>query len=273
MIGRAPHRGGFTLIEVLVVIGIIAVLISIILPALARACDAANRVQCASNLRQIGQAIINYATQNKGWAPLKGGTKQYPYEWHKHTLVNPLMRYGLNLKIMSSPTQELFNPPWDGWPGHDGGQPVWFVNYQYLIGLGDAATVSGGGRWYEDPPTAATQKLGRAKKLNAATPVTSTRDVPVMVVDMNLYFEPDNGFNNVANARWFYANHGLRSRFDPQLVDIRKYVKGSHRLHTDGHVRWALTDELGRNDTQIKITGNVSNARYSHSGDSRPYFW
>jgi hypothetical protein len=39
-------------------------------------------------------------------------------------------------------------------------------------------------------------------------------------------------------------------------------------------VRWALSDELGRNDTQIKVTGPVVlNARYSHDGNSRPYFW
>ena len=263
----------FTLIEVLVVIGIIAVLLSLLLPTLARSRDAANRVQCASNLRQIGQAIINYSTQNKGWAPLKGGQAQYPYEWGKPTLVEPLKRYGLNLKIMASPTQDLFNPPWDTWPGHSGSD-VWLVNYQYLIGLGEAPNLgAGGSKWYEDPPSAATQKLGRSRRLNASTPPTTIPDLPVMVVDMNLYFEPDNGFNNTGSARWFYANHGLRARFDPLLVDIRKYVKGSHRLHTDGHVRWALADELGRNDTQIKVIGNLANPRYSHDGDKRPYFW
>ena len=267
---RRSYLQGFTLIEVLVVIAIITILISILIPMLAKSRDAANRVQCASNLRQIGQAIINYATQNKGWAPLKGGERPYPYEWHKETLVNPLSRYGLNLKIMTSPTQELFNPPWNGWPGHDGGRPVWFVNYMYMIGLGDPPAV---GNWYEDPPTAATQKLGKAKKLNPTTPVTTIPTMPVMVVDMNLYFEPDNGFNDGGSARWFYSNHALRARFDPLKVEIRRFVKGSHRLHTDGHVRWALVDELGINDTHMQVTNNVINARYSHNGDARPYFW
>ena len=121
-VSTSSRPAAFTLVELLVVIGIIALLIGILVPVIARAREQARVVQCASNIRQIYHAMVMYANEHKGTLPNPVGhpanNKPFSaiwvprwgeYDWERGTLW-PYIPGGPRAR------QELFLCPSDGEP-------------------------------------------------------------------------------------------------------------------------------------------------------------
>jgi len=255
---RGGHRSatGFTLVELLVVIGIIALLIGILMPALSAARRQANTVNCAANLRTIGQGLVMYINEN-GYYPGHAGATD-PGGANKCAIWPTRIRRYLdgNMAVFRCPTQDIEEFEWkannttpvvagDGQTGYGYNKGEHLLKAEASVTDKFSYGYNDWGAYNPGTPPFTLPSFpqrgfggdigwgGWAQKEVKASVVRKASEVIVMA-------------DGVPDGSWDFALDPSNPKEGPG----RLHKEGANFLWADGHVTWNLIDEFVLYDTK-----------------------
>jgi prepilin-type N-terminal cleavage/methylation domain-containing protein/prepilin-type processing-associated H-X9-DG protein len=237
--GPRPHRlrvagtRAFTLVELLVVIGIIALLVAMLLPALQSAREQAQKVKCAANLRNIGQSIHMYASDSKGKLPQHRGTAYWLWDLPNQTR-DAMLKSGNHRNTLYCPSNERQNADrlWDWVPGQNGYS---VTGYFFLM-----RRPTGG-----LPPMVAFGSNPQLR-LNYLETVTDKQRDANRTSPADIELAADATLSNTVNIRTALFSAVIGGWPEPHWSNHLKATKatGGNILFLDGHVSWRNLSEM-----------------------------
>jgi prepilin-type N-terminal cleavage/methylation domain-containing protein len=233
MMIRVRRQKGFTLIELLVVVSIIALLISILLPSLARARAVARLVTCQTNVRQIATAFVTYSVENDGELPGNRGDNNADWlgGWNGSPKIYGVSHnrgkqpeWGTIYKKHLGGQKYAYTCPDDNDPRPGLPKGTWYYSYTGNLLLSGAKTEAIAGAHYP------TRNYNTTDHRGSTTPMKPFDGVPVIIEEHPLYYLTNPGTDD---SGWC-NDDSISFR---HLVDPRGWGRGTLGF-TDGHVGW-----------------------------------
>lgn len=223
---------GFTLIEILVVLAIIGLLAGLLFPVFSSARDSARTTSCASNLKQIGQAITLYVQDNNQRYPLAAQPLNC-------TWVDTIYPYAKSTKIFSCPSAEYG---------------------EYVPGCGPSEPIPGGDPAAQYGYNGSYDMVNPFIQVNSVTDsnggTTSTYDIPIKGISLSKYRFPSSTILVLDGGDDSYLFHNAYAVINPgvdpihsvkDLTDggvLTRHKDGVNLLYVDGHVKWQSLQSL-----------------------------
>lgn len=244
--------GGFSLVELLVMITIVLVMVSLLLPVLSSAKDRARAVACAANLRQTMMLLYPYSSDNRGH--YMKTSWEAASEWMGTAATTMVRQYQLNSRMISCPGSPMpaFKYQTAGYSGY-GSLPGIQTHFRVMTGRGNRSpsnTIVGDGAendanlwgWQYAPNVTMAGILAAAAASRPRRPMVTEQHVmlagPSNTIAMQDIFafpgtdDPNNVWRGYYGGNWGPANH---------LASNGTNCRGFNSVYFDGHINWLAT--------------------------------
>ena len=244
MTSPRPPRRAFTLVELLVVMGLIGTLISLLMPAVARARSAARATACLSNLRQMGAAWSIYTAENRGRLPAYTFRREFTPDvaWHGYWpgLLEAAAVRG-NAVLCPAAAEPIDSPQYRGYGNVN---HAWTGRYSSTGALKLSATVYRQGSYGFNRNLTAGSGYGDDGKATAVTQVRNPSDVPLFFDCAYADVSLENGSEAAPASSPPDLNGAPPGSPDHWQVLIARHGRGVNACMADGSARYVPLNDL-----------------------------